>query len=148
MTTGNSSLDTPFTFYLSVNPNNGLFPVSFGGAPCVSLTSNTFFLAVSLSLLFGVENLSINPPRKILPSSFSSAPSLSVCVYCLSATFRVFLGEFCNNPIFVRFILLFIYTCLYVLNCLCVYFGWDYYNSVLEGYFGHFVSKGKLVISL
>jgi hypothetical protein len=32
----------------------------------------------------------------------------------------------CNNPIFVRFILLFIYVCYmysYVINCLCVYFG-------------------------
>jgi len=41
--------------------------------------------------------------------------------------------------------------CLYVINCLCVYFGWDYWNLVLEGYFscfGHCVSKGKLVISL
>jgi len=30
-----------------------------------------------------------------------------------------------------------------VINCLCVYFN---RFSVLEGYFGHFVSKGKLVI--
>jgi len=30
-----------------------------------------------------------------------------------------------------------------VINCLCVHFNGF---SVLEGYFGHFVSKGKLVI--
>jgi len=29
----------------------------------------------------------------------------------------------CNNPIFARFILLFIYVCLYVINCLHVYLG-------------------------
>jgi len=67
-----------------------------------------------------------------------------------------YLGVNCNNPIFTRFILLFIYVCLYVINCLCVYFGlglvdfgvrrvlWSFYA---QGYFGHFVSKGKLVIS-
>ena len=30
-----------------------------------------------------------------------------------------------------------------MINCLCVYFSGF---SALEGYFGHFVSKGKLVI--
>ena len=54
----------------------------------------------------------------------------------------------CNSPIFSRFN----FNCLGVinyaymwLNCLCVYFN---RISELEGYFDHFVSKGKLVIMM
>jgi len=32
-------------------------------------------------------------------------------------------GESCNSPIFVRYILINFYMCLYVISCLCVYFG-------------------------
>ena len=49
-----------------------------------------------------------------------------------------------------------VYMCLYVINCLCVYFGLglvDFgvrrvlWSFLTQGYFGHFVNKGKLVIS-
>jgi len=36
--------------------------------------------------------------------------------------------------------------CLYVIICLCVYFGWDWWIFVLEGYFRHFRLRGILVI--
>jgi len=38
-------------------------------------------------------------------------------------------GVECNSLIFARFILLiimYVYMCLFVINCLCVYFIWDW----------------------
>jgi len=43
-------------------------------------------------------------------------------------------------------ILICVCMCLYVINCLYVYFGWDYCISVLEGYYSHFRLRGILVI--
>ena len=56
----------------------------------------------------------------------------------------------------IYYLFMCVYMCLYVINCLCVYFGlglvdfgvrrvlWSFWT---QGYFGYFVSKGKLVIS-
>ncbi|KEH21968.1 transmembrane protein, putative [Medicago truncatula] len=92
MTSGNSLLDTSFTFSLPVNPNNSLFLPAFMGAPCVSITLTIFLLAVPLGVSFGAENPPIIAPRKILPPSFLAPLLLYASVYSLLAVLRVFLG--------------------------------------------------------
>jgi len=39
-----------------------------------------------------------------------------------------------------------VYMCLYVINCLCVYFGLGLVDFVLEGYYSHFRLMSILVI--
>jgi len=36
--------------------------------------------------------------------------------------------------------------CLYVINCLCVYFGLGLVYFGVEGYYGHFKLRGILII--
>jgi len=90
MTSSNSPLDTPLTFWLLMKPNNGLFLAAFWGAPCVSLTLTIFLLVVPIGMSFDAENMLIIAPRKILRPPF--LPLLSLSVRSLSAAFRVFLS--------------------------------------------------------
>jgi len=60
-------------------------------------------------------------------------------MHMFNVTTRFWLDLFC-------YLFMCVYMCLYVINCLCVYFGLGLVDFGVEGYCSHFRLRGILVI--